>query len=52
MVSPSQALCASSPKGEALGSHINPAVLMGRNRIGWIFLKFSCIIRIVWEVLL
>ena len=42
----------SSPKGGALGSHINPAVLMGSNRIGWIFLKFSCIIRIVWEVLL
>ena len=40
------------PKGGALGSHINPAVLMGSNRIGWIFLKFSCIIRIVWEVLL
>lgn len=39
-------------KGGALGSHINPAVLMGSNRIGWIFLKFSCIIRIVWEVLL
>ena len=52
MVSPSQALCASSPKGGALGSHINPTVLMGSNRIGWIFLKFSCIIRIVWEVLL
>ena len=51
-VSPSQALRASSPKGGALGSHINPAVLMGSNRIGWIFLKFSCIIRIVWEVLL
>ena len=33
-VSPSQALCASSPKGGALGSHINPAVLMGSNRIG------------------
>jgi len=32
--------------------YINPAVLMGSNRIGWIFLKFSCIIRIVWEVLL
>ena len=50
--SPSQALRASSPKGGALGNHINPAVLMGSNRIGWIFLKFSCIIRIVWEVLL
>ena len=50
--SPSQALRASSPKGGALGSHINPAVLMGSNSIGWIFLKFSCIIRIVWEVLL
>ena len=51
-VQPSQALRASSPKGGAIGSHINSAVLMGSNRIGWIFLKFSCIIRIVWEVLL